>query len=158
MESSPRGWYLVGIVPIHSNSIIIQSLSQNLLATFAAYRLYLHVHAFAVSAWAFTTFRDSDNCGYFLSMLLQYGILAVTSMPQNNGHQDGALVLPVDKSMSQEEPYTAKGSPRSLAIWGLGGPHITSDLSPGGPISRGGPYRRGAHIALTPGWPCLANK
>ena len=39
------------------------------------------------------------------------------------------------------EPYTAKGSPRLLAIMGLGGPRITSNFGPGGPISRGAPYR-----------------
>ena len=40
------------------------------------------------------------------------------------------------------EPYTAKWSPRSLAIWGLRGPHITSDLGPGGPHIAGVPISR----------------
>ena len=42
------------------------------------------------------------------------------------------------------EPYTAKGSPRSLAIWGLGGPHTLAIRA------QGAPYHGGGHIALTP--------
>ena len=52
-----------------------------------------------------------------------------------------------NRSVSSGEPYPAQGSPRPLAIGGLWGDHITSDLGPGGPISRGA---WGAHIAGGP--------
>ena len=40
-------------------------------------------------------------------------------MLQINGRQDGVFVFYYTNA-----PYTAKETPRSLAIWGLGGPNI----------------------------------
>ena len=63
-------------------------------AAFAAHRLYLHV--------------QDRSC-----------IPAVTSVLQVNGRQNRALMV----YRVLGEPYTAKESPRSLAIWGLGSPY-----------------------------------
>ena len=49
------------------------------------------------------------------------------------------------------EPYTVKGGPRSLAIWGLGVPiSLAIRARGGGGPYRGGPILRGTHIAGGP--------
>ena len=105
--------------------------------------------AFAVSSWVFTSFPISfailTTVGtyYLMLLLLQHPWRTRRHFNASNQWMSrwSAHVLPANKSVSYGEPCTAKGSLRSLAIWGLGGPHITSDLGPGGPISRGAPYR-----------------
>ena len=88
--------------------------------------------------------HQSGNCGYLLPSAVAFTTpIAYPPSIQCNGCQDGALVF----YHVLGEPYTAKGSPRSLAIRGLGG---------GGPYRRA-LYRGGPHIALTPASVVLRN-
>ena len=73
--------------------------------------------------------RHSDNCGYLLPSAFATSIAYPPSpqlMLRINRRQDGALMF----YCVLGEPYTAKGSPRLLAIWGLGGPHMSHISSP----------------------------
>ena len=80
-------------------------------------------------------FRYSDNCRYLLPCAFAFiTSVAYLPSPQINGYQDGALTI-----YGQVRAYTVKGVPRSLAICGLGGPHITNVLGLGGLMSWGGP-------------------
>ena len=96
--ANPLKWH------IHSLSLSLPSSAVEIFAAFAAYIGFISMgdiviniayFAFAASSWAFTSSRHSDNCGYLLSsdLLSQHGVIAVTSMPQNGGRRDGALMF-----------------------------------------------------------------
>ena len=64
--------------------------------------------------------RHSDNCGYLLPSAFAFTTpIAYPPSPQCFESMDVKTELMFSRVLG--EAYTAKGSPRSLAIWGLGG-------------------------------------